>query len=71
MYMIFQQYTSAIKEAYSGQPDVSQHVESARIFRKWLESLNIDVELRNSLVEPIQVLEEAFVDLSVLSQQSS
>jgi hypothetical protein len=67
MYMIFQQYTSAIKEAYSGQPEISQHVESARKFRRWLESLNIDDGLRNSLVEPIQVLEEAFTDLAAQS----
>jgi len=63
MYMIYQQYTTAIKNAYSGDKDVAQHVESANLCREWLESLAIDVELRNALVEPIRALEEAFQDL--------
>jgi hypothetical protein len=63
MYMIYQQYTSAIKGAYSGHPDVSRHAESAKASREWLESLDIDADLRDALVEPMRVLEEAFQDL--------
>jgi len=63
MYMIYQQYTSAIKNAYSGGQDVSQHLENARLCRQWLDSLVIDSDLRDALVEPISVLEEAFQDL--------
>ena len=68
MYMIYQQYQTAIKNSYSGQQDLEQHVESARYCQEWIESLNIDVDLRNSLVEPIQVLREAFQELVNRSQ---
>lgn len=63
MYMIYQQYTTAIKTAYSGRRDVSVQVEAASSCRRWLESLEIEADLRNALVEPIRVLEEAFQDL--------
>ena len=63
MYMIYQQYTTAIKNAYTGERDVDQHLETARLCREWLESLDIKADLRNALVEPIQVLEEAFQDI--------
>lgn len=68
MYMIYQQYTTAIKEAYAGEEDVARQAESARQCREWLESLRIDDQLRDSLVEPIEVLEEAFQDLVALSK---
>ncbi len=64
MYMIYQQYTTAIKNAYAGAEEVSQHLQSAHLCREWLESLDVDVDLRNALVEPIKVLEEAFQDLA-------
>lgn len=63
MYMIYQRYTSAIKQAYAGE-DVAHHLANARACRAWLETLNIDDDLRDSLVEPIRVLEEAFQDLA-------
>lgn len=63
MYMIYQQYTTAIKEAYAGAEDVAQRAKSARLCREWLESLKVDDQLRHALVEPISVLEEAFQDL--------
>jgi len=63
MYMIYQQYTTAIKNAYAGGVDVANDAETARMCREWLESLRIEPELRNALVEPIRVLEEAFADL--------
>ena len=62
-YMIYQQYTTAIKEAYAGHPDLARHVASARDCREWLASLEIKPELRAGLVEQITVLEEAFRDL--------
>ncbi len=68
MYMIYQQYTTAIKNAYTGEQDVAQHAETARLCREWLDSLRIEVELRNALIEPIRVLEEAFQDLVVSSK---
>jgi hypothetical protein len=63
MYMIYQQVTSAVKSAYAGKQNVVQQVESARMCRQWLESLEIEPDLRSALVEPIRVLEEAFHDL--------
>lgn len=63
MYMIYQQYQTAIRKSYADKNDLEQHVESARFCQEWLNSLDIDVDLRNSLVEPIQVLREAFQEL--------
>lgn len=68
MYMIYQQYITAIKNAYSGRNDVAQQAEAARLFREWLESLRIEAELRDALVEPVRVLEEAFQALVASSQ---
>jgi hypothetical protein len=64
MYMIFQQYTTAIKTAYSGREEVAENLQKARMCREWLESLTINIKLRNELIEPIKVLEEAFQDLA-------
>ena len=63
MYMIYQQYTTAVKNVYAGEPDVAQHAETAKFCREWLETLEIGIDLQNALVEPIRVLEEAFEDL--------
>ncbi|MFA9562490.1 MAG: hypothetical protein ACERKU_09165 [Nitrospirota bacterium] len=52
-----------LERMYELSPTVAQHVESAKLCREWLESLAVDVELRNALVEPIRVLEEAFQDI--------
>jgi hypothetical protein len=62
-YMIYQQYTTAIKEAYAHHPDVAKHAAAARTCRQWLASLEIKPELRGVLVEQIMALEEAFQDL--------
>lgn len=64
-YMIYQQYTTAIKEGYANHPrqDIKQHAASARTCREWLESLEIDPQLRATLVEQIQALEDAFGEL--------
>ena len=63
MYMIYQQFTDAIKNAYRNRPEAARQLELATASRQWLETLEIDVELRNALVEPIRVLEEAFQDI--------
>jgi hypothetical protein len=62
-YMIYQQYTTAIKEAYAHHPDVARHAAAAKSCREWLASLEINPEIRNALVEQIAALEEAFQDL--------
>jgi hypothetical protein len=65
MYMIYQQYTTAIKEGYASHSptDIAQQASAARTSREWLESLEIDPQLRSSLVEQIRTIEEAFEDL--------
>lgn len=68
MYMIYQQYTTAIKNAYSDRQDVVLQVQKAKESREWLESLDIDIELRDALVEPVRSVEEAFKDLLRQSQ---
>jgi hypothetical protein len=62
-YMVMQRYTSAIREASAGQPDLDRQVGQAASCRAWLESLEIDPALRAELVEPIRAVEEAFTDL--------
>ncbi len=63
MIMIYQQYVTAIKEAYAGRAEVAELAKTAESYRQWLESLDIDDTLRAGLVEPIQTVEEAFKDL--------
>jgi hypothetical protein len=63
-YMIYQQYTTALKQAYAGRPDVAQHLAAARSSREWLQSLEIDPRVRDTLVEQLKVLEAAFQDLT-------
>lgn len=62
-YMVYQQYTNAIREAYTDHPAVRQHHESAKASREWLESLDIDPGVRATLVEQLATLETAFRDL--------
>jgi hypothetical protein len=64
-YMIYQQYTTAVKEGYAdhSQPDIAQQAAAAKTCREWLESLEIDPQIRDALVEQIKALEEAFGDL--------
>ena len=63
-YMVYQQYTTAVLDAYAGRPDVADHLASARECRRWLESLDIEPNVRAALVEQAQVLEAAFARLS-------
>jgi hypothetical protein len=62
--MIYQQYTSAVKEAYAGRPGLEQQVASASACREWLQSLRIDPKLLDGLVEQVKALEEGFRELS-------
>ena len=63
--MIYQQYTTAIKEGYANhpRPDIEQHAAAARSCREWLESLEIAPQVRDGLVEQIAALEKAFGEL--------
>ncbi len=59
-YMVWQQYTTAILEAYGGHDDAPRHLESARSHRRWLESLDLPANVKTSLVEHARAVEEAF-----------
>jgi hypothetical protein len=63
-YMVYQQYTTAVLDAYAGRPDVAEHLESAQECLRWLQSLDIDPKIRATLVEQAQVLEAAFARLN-------
>jgi hypothetical protein len=62
-YMIYQQYTTAIKEAYAGHEDLAQQAATAAQWRRWLASLDIAPRLRDPLVEQAAAIEDAFNDL--------
>lgn len=62
-YMIYQQYKTAVKQAYRGADNIEELYASARSCRSWLASLKIDPKLRNELVEPLTWVEEAFEEL--------
>ena len=59
-WMIYQQYTTAILDAYQDDPDVGHHLEEARAHREGLESLEIDDGIQKTLVEQALTIEEAF-----------
>jgi hypothetical protein len=62
-YMIYQQYTTAVKQAYTGDDSVEEHYAQAKACRQWLASLKIDAKLRDPMVEPVAAIEEAFKDM--------
>ena len=62
-YMVYQQYTNAIVEAYAGHPDVPDNLEAATAHREWLQSLDIDPSVKSSLVEQARTIEAAFAHL--------
>jgi hypothetical protein len=63
-YMVYQQFTTAILDAYKDRDDVTKHLEQARAYRAWLESIEIKPSLRNVLVEQAQTIESAFERLA-------
>ncbi len=67
-YMVYQQYTTAIVDAYAGRNDVATHLESATSHRRWLESLEIDTRIRDVLVEQARTVEAAFDHLAARSR---
>jgi hypothetical protein len=61
--MVYQRYTTAVKEGYAERPDVAEQHERARDVRHWLEGLSIDSGIRAELVEQLRALEEGFGQL--------
>lgn len=58
--MVWVRYTSAVLDAYRGSPDAAEEAGRARAHREWLESLRIDDEVRDGLVEQARAIEDAF-----------
>jgi hypothetical protein len=63
-YMVYQQYTTAVLDAYQGRSDVAEQYEKARSHRQWLESLELKPSVKSSLVEQARTIEEAFEHLT-------
>lgn len=65
MYMVQQRTTTAVREGYGGsdRAEVAQQLEEARRARAWLEGLQVDADVRASLVEPIAAVEEALAEI--------
>lgn len=59
-YMVYQQYTSAVKNGYRGRSDAEAEYGRAVEFREWLESLAISPSVRAELVEQAQAIEHGF-----------
>jgi hypothetical protein len=64
-YMIYQQLTSAVKEAYPGDEDLAGLHAQAQACRLFLQSLKIDPKLSGPVAEPMVYIEEAFRELLV------
>jgi hypothetical protein len=67
-YMVYQQYTNAIVEAYAGHPDVPGNLEAATAHREWLESLDIDPAVKSTLVEQARTVEAASAHLLAMDR---
>jgi hypothetical protein len=62
-YMIYQQVTTAVKEAYAADEELATLHLQAQACVRFLESLPIDAGLRGPIVEPVAAVEEAFREL--------
>ncbi len=65
MYMIYQQYKTAVADGYRGRPreEIDAQIDEAVACRRWLESLEIASDVRDVLVEQIETVETAFREL--------
>jgi hypothetical protein len=68
-YMVMQQYTTAVKAAYAGRPDVRELLHVAGEVRAWLEALEIPGELLGPMVEPVAAVEEGLRELVAARRQ--
>ena len=70
-YMIYQQLTTAVKEAYAGEPDLAELRAQAQACLRFLGALEIDPKLSGPVAEPIVYIEEAFRELLVAEEKKS
>ena len=64
--MVYQPYTTAVKDGYRHRPDAAEQHTRAVEFREWLESLAIDRAIRGELVQQARAIERGFEQLAVL-----
>ena len=64
-YMIYQQVTTAVKEAYAGDEELADLHAQAQACVRYLQSLKIDPKLSGPVAEPVTYIEEAFRELLV------
>lgn len=66
MYMIYQQYKTAVADGYRGRPraEIDAQIGEATSCRRWLESLEIAPDIRGVLVEQVRTVETAFRELA-------
>ena len=70
-YMIYQQLTTAVKEAYAGDAELADLRAQAQACLRFLEKLKIDPSLSGPVAEPIVYIEEAFRELLVAEGKNS
>ena len=69
-YMIYQQLTSAVKEAYAGAEDLEDLQAQTQACLHFLTSLQIDPKLSGQVAEPITYIEEAIRELLVARENN-
>ena len=69
-YMIYQQVTTAVKEAYAADVDLAGLHAQAQAGVRFLESLQIDPSISGPIVEPIAAVEEAFRELLAAQEKA-
>jgi len=63
-YMVYQRYTTAVKRGYRERADADEQLARSIDFRRWLESLEIDPEIRAGLVEQALALQHGFEEVT-------
>jgi hypothetical protein len=59
-YMLYEQLTTAIRQAYQDSPELNDHLQQAQALQDWLAGLEIEDRLRRSALEPILALQAGF-----------
>jgi hypothetical protein len=61
--MMYQRYTTAVKRGYGERDDAPAQHARASDFRRWLEELQLDAEVRAELVEQALAIEHGFEEI--------
>ena len=61
--MVYQRYTSAVKQGYRERADAAEQHARAVAFREWLAALDVDPSIRAELVEQALAIEHGFEEV--------